>query len=513
MSARSVVYGSRHMLVAGHPLAAAAGSEALQRSGSFVDAAIAAAAVITVVLPNASTIGGDAFMLIHEAGKPTIGLNGSGPCPLSYAAADFPDGIPRRGPRSATVPTLVRAWHDAHERFGKLPWESLFTRAIEHAAEGFSLSNDVARAIQLNNALLQSDPGCADVFLRNGGLRAGELFRQPELAKTLETIASRGIAGFCEGWVPEALARCVVARGGGFRAEDFHALSTEWVEPLAIQHGGLTVEVMPPNSVGLFLLLQLRLLARAGIDWMRVGDVDRLAALMLATERTLKAARPWIADPRSSARVRRPDIEALVAAAESIPQPAPLPPNPGGTSIISVADASGNGIVLVQSVFQAWGAAVLDRETGVLLNNRLSGFTHEPGHENVIAPGKRPAHTLCPVMVLERSGSLRYLAGSPGGLGQTVTVAQVLTNLIDRRMGIAESIQAPRWSADLNGNFIVEDAFPDAVLVELGERGFAVQRGPYGTPYFGSAQMIELLANGTLAGVADHRREDRLLAG
>jgi gamma-glutamyltranspeptidase/glutathione hydrolase len=513
MSARSLVYGSRHMLVAGHPLAATAGLEALQQGGTFVDAAIAAAAVITVVLPNASTIGGDAFMLVHEAGKPTIGLNGSGPCPSSYSPADFPAGIPRRGPQSATVPALVRAWHDVHVRFGKLPWNRLFTRAIQHAEEGFPLSDDVARSIQLNRALLEKDPGCADMFLRDGGLRAGEIFRQPGLASTLQAVADQGVAGFCEGRVPEALSRCVVERGGGFRSADFPAVTTEWTEPLAIDHGGLTIQVMPPNSVGLFLLVQLRLLARSGIDWTAVGDEERLAALMLATERTLKTARPWIADPRTSVRARRPDIEALVALAEAVPDPTSLPPNPGGTSIISVADSEGNGIVLVQSVFQAWGAGVLDRETGVLLNNRLSGFSHEPGHDNAIAPGKRPAHTLCPVMAIEPGGRLRYLTGSPGGLGQTITDAQVLTNLIDRRMGIAESIHAPRWSADLNGAFILEDEFPDALLAALSRRGLAVRRGPYGTPYFGSAQVIELRANGTLAGVADHRREDCLLAG
>lgn len=509
MAADSLTYGSRHMIVSGHPLATTAGLELLDEGGSVVDAAIGAAAVLAVVLPQACTLGGDAFMLIHRSGEGTVGLNGSGRCPAGLSADRFPDGIPGRGPNSASVPSVVRAWHDAHARFGKLPWRHLFRRAIAHASEGFPLSDDVARSIQANRALLQTDAACAQTFLQDGGLAAGGLFRQEALGATLKRIAEEGADAFFEGRVSAAISACIQNRGGVMSSNDFAAVRCEWVEPLVARYRGRTLAVMPPNSYGLLLLLQMKLLERAHIDWKTVTDDERLAALLGAWSRAYAAGRDSIADP--SPTTAKVDVDALAERAAQLPETIKSAPNPGGTAVVAVGDRHGNGTVLVQSVFRAWGAAVLDPETGVLLNNRLSAFSVEHGHPNEIAPGKRPAHTLCPAMVLE-GGALRFLVGSPGGTGQTITMTQVLTNVLDRQFNLAQAVAAPRWSSDLSGNLITESTIPASVVETLNARGFAVAAGAAGAPYFGSAQLIEVRANGVLAGAADHRREDCLLA-
>jgi len=511
MARHSLSYGRRHMILSGHKLASLAGMELLEEGGSVIDAAIGAAAVMSVVLPSACSLGGDAFMLVHKRDEGVIGLNGSGPCPLKRSIDDFPDGIPIRGPDSATIPALVRAWYELHRRFGRLKWKSLFRRATEHAANGFPLSDDIAAAIASSRPLLEKDPGCAELFLRDGGVKAGELFRQEALARTLDAIAQKGPGAFHEGDMPRRLCDYVGSRGGAWEPEDFAQVKVEWVQPLATAYRGMSVQAMPPNSFGLYLLLQLKLVERAGLDWLRAPDEVRLALLIRAAQQAFVAGRDNVADPAASPQAGNPDLDAVLAKIADEPRGRGRIPNGGGTAIASVADGEGNGCVLVQSVFRAWGAAVLDPETGVLLNDRLSGFNIERGHPNMVAPRKRPAHTLCPVMVLD-GRRLRYLAGSPGGPGQTITLTQLLTNLLDRGMTPAEAVEAPRWSVGHSGELILEGSFPDETARKLQAEGLAVTLAQKPVPFFGSAQLIELRETGLLAGSADLRREDCLLA-
>ena len=180
--------------------------------------------------------------------------------------------------------------------------------------------------------------------------------------------------------------------------------------------------------------------------------------------------------------------------------------NQGGTAVISVADPEGNGITLVQSVFTPFGSAVADAETGIVLNDRMIGFTMEPGHPNEVAPGKRPAHTLNPVMVMEGE-RLRFLLGTPGGPGQTVTLTQVLSNLVDLKMNISEAVHTPRWSQGRQGEPLVEADVPDDVVATLEAAGIPVSTIEGGSPFFGSAEGIEIGSDGVLRGAADHRRE------
>ncbi len=494
-------------MAAGHGLAAEAGQEILLAGGNFADAAIAAAAVLAVVRPSGCTIGGDCMILLDHHQQGCLGLNGSGACPQGLSADDFPVRIPVTGPRSATMPTLVRAWAALHKRFGRLEWPALFHRAIEAAEVGFPLSRDVANGISASNGVLARDPGCTAVFLADGGIRAGESLRQPALAQTLRAIANDGADAFYEGDIARSISDYVVGRGGAFTPADFATATVEWVEPLRLGYHGFDVRVLPPNSYGLYLLLQLRLLDQAAPRWDAIDDAERLGTLIEAAQSAFAAGDRWVADPAVAPGSKQPDIDAVLAQARA----GGSMQNPGGTSVVSVVDDEGSAIVLVQSVFGPWGGAVLDPATGVLLNNRMNGFTLEPGHPNVLAPGKRPAHTLCPCLVFDQSG-LRYLVSSPGGRGQTITVAQAITNLVDRRATLSDTVRVPRWSSDRAGAVILEDEFPDEILGALASSGIAAGRNLNNSPNFGTLQLVERRSDGLLSCVPDHRREDVALA-
>lgn len=512
MNVPGPLYGTRGMVVSGHPLATLAAWQTIDRGGSVVDAAISGAAVLAVALPNACTIGGDAFILIHHAPEAkTFGINASGPAPAATDPGMFAPQIPVKGPLSMTVPGLVGGWQAAHDRFGRLDWPSLFEAAIRLADDGVPMSRDLARAMRNSRDELAKDPGCRALFLDSKLAPApGSKLRQPALARTLTEIANGGARAFYDGWPADSLGHAVSAVDGFLRATDLEGYEPEWVDPLEADYRGHTVRVMPPNSFGLFMLLQLRALAEIDLTRLESGSPERFRHLIAATRAAFAEGRRFVADPNFGA----PDVsEALgaemtkrlqgaVAAGGAALQMS----NQGGTAVISVADPEGNGITLVQSVFTPFGSAVADAETGIVLNDRMIGFTMEPGHPNEVAPGKRPAHTLNPVMVMEGE-RLRFLLGTPGGPGQTVTLTQVLSNLVDLEMNISEAVHTPRWSQGRQGEPLVEADVPGDVVPTLEAAGIPVSTIEGGSPFFGSAEGIEIGSDGVLRGAVDHRRE------
>ena len=219
--------------------------------------------------------------------------------------------------------------------------------------------------------------------------------------------------------------------------------------------------------------------------------------------------RPLIADPRAIpdavAQALDPALAARMRAAVLATAPATRVPERGGTSCLMLADEGGNAVCVVQSVFSVFGSAFLEPATGILFNNRMQGFTHRANFPNSVGPHKRPAHTLCPVMV-QRDGRPRYVLASPGGASQTLTNVQVLSHLIDGGRDVAAAVEAPRWCTAQDGVLLIDSEFPEGVLPALAAMGHEVSRSP--DPYFyGSAKAIEFLASGALAGAGDHRRE------
>ncbi len=507
---RSPVYGTKGMVVSGHSLASLAGHRVLERGGSVVDAMIATSAVLCVVLPHATSLGGDAFILFHDAknGR-TEGLNASGPAPSGATAEVFKDGMVARGALAFSIPGIVRGWEEIHQRHGRTRWAELFGDAIE-IAEAHPLSRMLAAGMTLYHDDVAADPGCSALYMPGGvPMKAGDIVRQPALAETLREIAEHGGAPFYEGRIARSIGDYSQARGGLASAADFEGYQPEWVEPIETGYRGHTVRVMPPNSYGILMLMQLNALSGVTSDEIAGDEAERLGYQMRAMRAAFAEGRHHIADPQTNpapieallgaevtARVQR---AAKTGAHEALPHPA------GGTSCITIADHTGDAVAVVQSVFHVFGSCFLDPGTGILMNNRMTGFSTEPGTANVVEPRKRPAHTLNPVMVLD-GGRVRYLMTTPGGPAQTITNIQVLTHMVDRGLELAAAIEEQRWSLNLFGEILLDEVIADAVADKLAAQGLETKRAK-GAAYFGSAKMMEILPNGVMCGVADVRRE------
>ena len=507
---RSPVYGSRAMIVSGHAAASAAGIAIHRRGGNAVDAMIAASAVLTVVLGHATALGGDCFILYHDAqsGR-TVGLNSSGVAPRAATAERFAGGMKAQGPLAAVVPGLVRGWETMHRRFGHMPWKELFGEAID-LAEAHVISSVLAARIAESHKALAADPGCAALYLPDGKpIAAGATLRQPALAATLRRIAEGAAEGFYAGETARSIVAAMAEHGGLIDAGDLAAFAPLWVEPASTLYRGHRVMVMPPNSYGTLLLMQLNGLKALERNELTADPARRIGYQMKAMKAAFEWGVPLIADPAAApdslVQMLSPDMTDRMQQAVLGHAPARVPPDRAGTSCLLVADAAGNAICVVQSVFSVFGSMFRDPATGILFNNRMSGFTHRTGEINTVAPGKRPAHTLCPVMV-QRDGRLRYVVASPGGLSQTVTNTQVLGRLIDDGVDVAAAVEAPRWCNTASGEFLLERELPEAFIPVLTEMGHKAKRAE-DSFFYGSAKAIEILPSGNFAGAGDHRRE------
>jgi len=507
---RSPVYGTNGVVVTGHSMASMAGLRVLERGGNVIDAMIAASAVLSVILPHGTSLGSDAFILYHN-GKTgeTEGLNASGHAPKGATPEFFKDGMVSRGPLAFSIPGMVRGWEEIHLKHGSLAWKDLFADAIA-ASEPHPLSRILGKALHLFRNDVEADPGCSALYYPEGEpLKGGDLVRQPVLADTLREIAESGSAPFYEGRIAKSIGDYSQANGGLASAADFEGYKPEWVTPLETDYRGRSVRVMPANSYGVLMLMQLNALSGLSSEDIAGDEATRVGYLMRAMHASFAEGQHHIADPRTNPM---PEDELLGAAMTARLQTAvktgdhaALSHPAGGTSCITITNASGDAVSVVQSVFHVFGGAFLDPGTGILMNNRMTGFVTDPSHANVVAPNKRPSHTLNPVIVLE-GGKVRYLMTTPGGPAQTITNVQVLTNMIDRKMELAAAIEEPRWSINLAGQVLLDDVYSEATADKLKAMGFPTDRAA-GASYFGSAKMIEILSNGVMAGAADGRRE------
>jgi gamma-glutamyltranspeptidase len=509
--ARAPTFGRRAMVVSGHSLASLAGIRIMQRGGNLADALVAASSALTVVLGHATSIGGDFFLLYHEAATGrTYGLNASGVAPSAATPDRFPDGMKEIGALAPVVPGIVRGWEELHRRFGSLRWSELFDDAIGLAEQGHPVSKVLTAQIPAHRGDLAADRGCAALYLPDGkALSSGDTLRQPALAATLRRVADRGADGFYFGETAASIAAHSAAHGGLMTEADLGHYRPFFVEPATTEYRDHQVVIMPPNSYGILLLMQLNGLAALDSRLLANDPGQRLGRQMSAMKAAFKLGLPQIADPdfvpNALGQLLGPQMTAAMVAAVVGKASDATVPNLGGTSCLLLADNTGNVICMVQSVFAVFGSAFLDPGTGVLFNNRMQGFTHEPGRPNSVAPGKRPAHTLCPVLI-KRNGRVRFALASPGGISQTLTNVQVISQLLDSGVDIATAVEAPRWCTTRGGEFLIEYGIPESVVSTLAEMGHKVRMAE--DPYFyGSAKAIECLPSGNVAGAADHRRE------
>ncbi|QYJ16521.1 Glutathione hydrolase-like YwrD proenzyme [Rubrobacter xylanophilus DSM 9941] len=522
---RSTVYGKRGAVACEHPLAAIEGIRVLDEGGSAADACVAMAACLAVVAPMTTGMGGDAFLLFYEAesGR-VVGANGSGRTPREATIEKLRSRgvkeMPERGGLSVTVPGAVRLWEDAAKRLGRLPLERLLAPARRYAEEGFPVTEVVSRYWEVAEELLGRREASARCFLPEGRVpRPGEVFRQPDLARTLALVAESGADAFYGGEVASRIVRAVREDGGYLSEEDLAAHETAWVEPIHTDYRGLRVYEIPPPGQGIAALEMLNVLEGFEMGSLDPSGAERIHLEVEAKKLAFRDLFGKVGDPEFAAVPVEELLSKEYAARlreEISPERAAVPsvgPALGtDTTYLCAVDAEGNGCSFINSLYMGFGSGVVADGTGVCLQNRGSSFRLVEGHPNALAPGKRPMHTIIPGLVT-RDGALWAVFGVMGGPMQPQGHAQLLSNLIDHRMSPQEAVDHPRHFHDHEGDvLLVEGRVPPSEVERLRRMGHRVEVGPdYAIPT-GGAQLIRVLEGGVRACGSDPRKDGCALA-
>ena len=526
---RPEAFGTRGMVASAHPVAAFIGLTILQRGGNAFDAAIAVAAAEGVVLPMKCGLGGDAFIVAHDAKKrEMVAFNGSGVA-ASGATADFYTGqghkdMPLKGVHSVSVPGAVSVYETLWKRYCTMPWADLWEPAVRLADDGIAITAYISARIADEASTLARYPYSAAQFLPGGRVPApGERWAAPNLARTLRAVAAGGADAFYRGEIAARLLAFLKREGALFEADDFARQQAVVYRPIASDYRGLTVYETAPPSQGFLLLEQLNILE--GYDLRTLGPFSPARMhLMIEAKKLAFADRNRCAgDPafvkwpleqfisKAHAAVRRAEIDPKRA---SEAERALVAEHGGDTSYFAVADGDGNAVSFIHSLSNAFGSGVVAGDTGVTLNNRAGrGFSLDPAHPNVIAPGRRTMHTLNAYMIC-RDGEPWLVGGTPGGDQQTQWNAQMITGVVDHGLSLQEAVEAPRWysypgtdPASLGKPQVVkiDGRVPEAARQALVSLGHSVETvRPWGGG--GAVQLIELdRVRGVLRGASDPR--------
>jgi len=529
--ARSPVIAQNGMAATSQPLASEVAIDVLKQGGSAVDAAIAANAMLGLVEPTGNGIGGDLFALVWDPEAEEVhGLNASGRSPqgLSYeemkAELGNRDQIPYYGVLPVSVPGTVSGWDKLHERFGRLDWERLFRPTVRYAREGFPLSQVIAYYWEANVEAFREadlpDDNWRETYLveRDDTLRApqeGEVFRNPDLAGTLETIAENGPEAFYEGEIAETINQYMRRIGGHLRAEDLAEHEANWVDPVSVDYRGVEVYELPPNGQGIAALQMLQILEGFDVAEMGHNSADYLHVQTEAKKLAFEDRARFYADP-AFANVPVQELISEEYAAQRREQiemdqvlSAPTPGNPeafaeaserldeGDTIYLTVADSTGMMVSLIQSNYTGMGGGLVPDDLGFMLQNRGQLFTLEQGHPNAYEAGKRPFHTIIPAFAT-KDGEPFLSFGVMGGAMQPQGHVQVLSNIVDFGMNVQEAGDAARYrhsgsstptgqAMEGRGTLRLESGVPEGVVRVLKGRGHAVEVGAGG---YGGYQAI-----------------------
>ncbi|AVS76864.1 gamma-glutamyltransferase family protein [Paracidovorax avenae] len=520
-SHRSAVMG-RNVVSTSQPLAAQAGLRMLQAGGNAVDAALAAAMVLTVVEPTGCGIGSDAFAIVWD-GQELHGLNASGRAPAAWTPGYFAErgGIPEMGWNAVTVPGAVSGWVALSQRFGRLPFAQLAQPAIDYARSGFAVSPTIARQWALGAAKLGGQPGFAECFMPGGRTpRAGEIFRSEAHARTLERIAATEGEDFYRGELARQMAAHARANGGAMTEEDLAAHQADWVGTVSRRFGDSVIHEIPPNGQGIAALMALGMLDAHDIGAQPVDHVDTVHASIEAMKLALADLYRHNADAdamRVAARDLLSDAYVRERAALIDPTRAGDPghgtPRPGGTVYLAAADESGMMVSFIQSNYMGFGSGVVVPGTGISLQNRGHCFTPEAGHANEVAPRKRPSHTIIPAFAMDADGAPRMAFGVMGGPMQSQGHVQMALRVLRYGQNPQAAADAPRWRVTGGRGVAVEPAFDPAVVEALRARGHevTVEAGD-GVFAFGGAQLVLRLDSGAYAAGSDPRKDGHAVA-
>ncbi len=496
---------ARNVVATSQPLGAQAGLRMLLQGGNAVDAAIAAAAAMTIVEPVSNGLGSDNFAILWD-GQRLHGLNSSGVAPAAWSPAYFRrrhgETMPLRGWDTVTTPGAVAGWVALSSRFGKLPFEQLLQPAIELAERGYGVGVITAGKWAAAVPLLQDQPGYAQAFMPRGRAPLpGERFALPDAACTLRLIAATRGDAFYRGEVAEALVAHAAAHGGAMTLADLAGYAPQWVEPIAMGFAGHTLHQIPPNGQGIAALMALGMLEQLDIGRFPVDSLEgqhlQIEAMKLAFADTYR----WVADESCMTEVTTQhllDPGYLASRARRIdPRRAQdflhgTPPK-GGTIYLTAADESGMMVSLIQSNYMGFGSGVVVPGTGVSLQNRGHGFTLDESHPNVVAGGKRPFHTITPGF-LTKDGAPVMSFGVMGGNMQPQGHVQTLVRMLTHGQQPQAACDAPRWKVATGLAIDCEHTMAPALVQGLREQGHQIV--PVADSYmdYGSGQFIARLS-------------------
>ncbi len=525
-SRRSPVYAMRGMVASSQPLATEAGLEILRQGGNAADAAVATAAALALTEPCSTGLGGDMFALYYDGASGKLSaLNGSGRAPLGLSLdllrqQGFGKALPPLHAHNVTVPGACAGWCDLVERHGSLELRRILAPATRLAKEGFPVAPLTAHAWaggaerQLGKAL-----GGGQLLLDGRAPAAGQVFRNPGLARTFEAIADGGKDAFYRAEIARRIAAAVQASGGVMTVEDLAAHHSTWDEPIAADYRGLRLWECPPNGQGLVALLALNILSEVKLP--RGGlSTDRLHVVIESLRLAFADGQRYIADPskadvptkallsRTYAKGRARQIRTRKASLRATPG---LPPAGADTVYFSVVDGHGNACSFINSNYMGFGTGIVPEGAGFTLQNRGANFSLDPAHPNSLGPGKRPYHTILPAMATRPDGSLYACFGVMGGFMQPQGHVQVLLALQDG-LDPQAALDRPRIcleEGDPAGTVLVEEGIPETVLRALAARGHRVRRVTgYERAVFGRGQVIlRDPATGVLCGGSDPRAD------
>jgi gamma-glutamyltranspeptidase/glutathione hydrolase len=519
-SRRSAVLARQGMVATSQPLAAMAGLRLLMAGGNAADAAVAVAAMLNVVEPTSTGIGGDCFALVFEAATGQVtALNGSGRAPAAFDLAEAQrrglETIPLTGALPVTVPGAASGWEALVNRFGTMPLADCLAPAIATAQGGFPVSERISAGWQRSVEKLSRDPEARRVYLP--APQPGDIHTQPDLARTFRIVAAEGAEAFYHGELAKKIAACVQSNGGYLTAEDMAAHHTTWETPIRINYRDVEILEHPPNGQGLAALVALNIVEGYDLAEMDYFDPARWHVMIEAMRMGMADAARYVADP-SVAQVPVAGLlsKGYAARRRALIKPdraqeivAPGQPEHRDTVYLTVVDGQGNAVSFINSLFYGFGSGLVVPGTGICLQNRGACFTLEPGHPNALEGGKRPYHTIIPAMAL-RNGQLWLSFGVMGGFMQPQGHLQVLTNMVDYGMNPQTALDAPRFRVDERGGITVaiETGVPQNTRKSLAAMGHDVHSETTFSPGFGSGDIIARdYDTGVLCGASDPRKD------
>jgi gamma-glutamyltranspeptidase / glutathione hydrolase len=512
---------ARNVVSTSQPLAAQAGLRMLQKGGNAVDAAVAAAAAMTIVEPVSNGLGSDNFAILWD-GAQLHGLNASGVAPAAWNPDYFKRRhagvMPVRGWDTVTTPGAVAGWVALSQRFGKLPFADLLEPAIELAERGHSVARIVSHKWNLAVPLLKDLPGYAQAFMPRGRAPSpGERFVFSEAGATLRRIALSKGEDFYRGETAHRLAAHAAAHGGSMTAADMAAYQPQWVTPIHKDYAGYTLHEIPPNGQGIAALMALGMLDTMDLASLPIDSVQsqhlQIEAMKLAFADTYR----WVADAPAMTQVSAADLlsDAYLRERARLIDPTRASdfrhgsPPQGGTIYLSAADESGMMISLIQSNYMGFGSGIVVPGTGVSLQNRGHGFSLEPGHPNLVEGGKRPFHTIIPGFLTE-NGKPRMSFGVMGGNMQPQGHLQSLVRMLTHRQQPQAACDAPRWKVGTGLSVDCEPTMNPALVQGLRELGHQVEAHPDSYMDYGAGQFIWKLSDDIEDGyvaASDSRRD------